>query len=506
MIYYSSLDRVIVVDGEQCLVPVYIDDGDHDGAHPGFFSQVTRGKRINDVCHAKLVGEFGSLQTPDAFYRGTRLKSSGTYKNPRSETYYVWQAYPGVTMLVEVSIPSVKGNALTGYWPLSVSCTLCACPARPEKIGSRGFLVGAFRKNAVMYHEKNGNKSRWFSDLFSEYGLPQAGDPLPSIDKTYETYADAVQGALRFGLEQMQPWCDAYMEAESKYFEYNRSSYGRTTNVLGVDSYQVPELRELPFILNEKDIYCDHVDPILLGNGLENGSYWRNWLIQHAYVSALQSIPKLNDNSVSNLLELVGFIKALVVDHRIEIPRSLQDAWLSYRYVYSTTKLDVEEAVKFMHTNYTAPEIAKECKGSSSCNYKDTYITCRCSMKVSSTELSYVDKIWTALRKYGLSPSFYVVWDMIPYSFIVDWFIPIGDMMSVLDAGMEFHSSKYDIIDVCFSLSYYRVIGNYKYRCYTRWQDKPLPYFNGLYWLDKSGPSAKTVVRRVMDVASIVTD
>lgn len=38
-------------------------------------------------------------------------------------------------------------------------------------------------------------------------------------------------------------------------------------------------------------------------------------------------------------------------------------------------------------------------------------------------------QIWNALEKFGLDPSAGQVWDLIPYSFVVDWFLPLGDSL-----------------------------------------------------------------------------
>lgn len=72
------------------------------------------------------------------------------------------------------------------------------------------------------------------------------------------------------------------------------------------------------FLLNEPDAIMNGIDDILLGNG--NAAYFRNVMIQHAYLEAINNVPRMNDNNISNLLEIVGFIKSVVIDHKIELP------------------------------------------------------------------------------------------------------------------------------------------------------------------------------------------
>jgi hypothetical protein len=255
------------------------------------------------------------------------------------------------------------------------------------------------------------------------------------------------------------------------------------------------------FLFDEPDLIYNKV-----GIAYKEG-YWYHWLIQHAYLEACQSVPTLNDNSISNILEIVGFIKALVVDHKIEFPKRLQDLWLQYRYVYKTTELDVKEAVKFAkrHMSLGGLDRALKCYGTAATTVENCEVTCRCTLFMSPHEMGYVGKLWRALCTYGLAPDFYVVWDMIPYSFIVDWFIPVGDMLGVLDASSRFRpGEQYDFKNVCFSLTYRRTVGKYTYKCYSRWAAEPLKTFNEFYWLDKPHTSDKVKLFRILDTASLL--
>lgn len=256
-----------------------------------------------------------------------------------------------------------------------------------------------------------------------------------------------------------------------------------------------------PFLLHEDGAIMEGVDDILLGNG--NEAYWRNVLIQHAYLDAINHVPRMNDNNISNLLEIIAFLKSVVIDKRIEIPKSLASGWLAYRYQYSTGKADLEEAVSYVTRRRSLKGVSKiKCYGTHSIEYKGVMITCRCEFEVENKLLSTVRKVWRALSEYGLSPSFYVIWDMIPYSFIVDWFLPIGDVMAAWDASGRVEQ-YYDIKNVNFSLSYTQKNGcTYSY--YTRWfSGTPIP-LQGYYFLEDSSPSDKTVKYRVLDALSLI--
>lgn len=55
------------------------------------------------------------------------------------------------------------------------------------------------------------------------------------------------------------------------------------------------------------------------------------------------------------------------------------------------------------------------------------------------------DSYHKTLSRVGLENPFEIAWEMLPYSFVVDWFLPIGDWISTWDAslGMEFRSGSY---------------------------------------------------------------
>jgi hypothetical protein len=247
---------------------------------------------------------------------------------------------------------------------------------------------------------------------------------------------------------------------------------------------------------------------LLFGSGMSTkpyAAYKLKVMEQEAYLDALDHIPQLNENSLANVIELVAFIKALVFDHRIEIPRSLQSAWLTYRYVYNTGKSDAEEAINFVHRNMNidlSQGIA--CYGVTRHTFDGVDVTCRCRLDATQRELSTLDQIWTSLYRYGLSPSFYVVWDMIPYSFIVDWFIPVGDILNGYDKT-HMYDRTYDMQNLVFSIKYSCTEDDIEFSAYTRWFKSELPEFQGYYTLENKGTtSSKVIGYRILDAMSIL--
>jgi hypothetical protein len=264
------------------------------------------------------------------------------------------------------------------------------------------------------------------------------------------------------------------------------------------------KLPKTAFLFHEPEQVQEHLDPVLLGQSTSN--YWKNWLIQHAFLDACEHIPRMNENSISNVLEITAFIYALVIKHQIEIPKSLSSAWLAYRYQFTTSTLDAKQAISFVHRYMDLGGLDKgiTCYGQSYHEVDGTDVVCRCELNVSPKEVGYLAKIWRALYTYGLQPNFYVIWDSIPYSFIVDWFVPLGDVAGAVDASRMYTSEYYTFHRIIYSLAYIRRVDESKIKCYTRWKGSSPPKLNGMYWFDpEADPSTKTRVYRALDAVSM---
>jgi hypothetical protein len=263
------------------------------------------------------------------------------------------------------------------------------------------------------------------------------------------------------------------------------------------------------FLLHEDLLIQDGLDPLLLPNDALN-RYWRNVLIQQAYLDTLTSVPRLNDNSISNVIEIAGFIKSLLIDHKIELPKSLGDVWLSYRYSYATSKLDAEEAISFVSRYRDLGTLDQwlHCYGASSHHFIgerfEADIVCRCKLEIRPKDIALLGRVWRALYTYGLQPNFYVVWDMIPYSFIVDWLIPIGKLAQVLDASNIYNGTYYEIKGVNFSFSYDIIDdSSNRYHQYSRYVSNGVPQLNGFYFFEEDPTSSKVKGMRALDALSL---
>jgi hypothetical protein len=234
-------------------------------------------------------------------------------------------------------------------------------------------------------------------------------------------------------------------------------------------------------------------------------NYHHNLLVQRSFLSACESVPRLGENNISNIAEFVSFLYNLIIRRKVEIPESLSQAWLSYRYQYKTTKGDIETAIAFMrrHAQKYLRSTGLKVYGAHTIDYGGVKVLCRCTLVIKERELSYVNKIWSALDRYGLKPDFYIVWDMIPYSFIVDWFIPVGGILETWDANKRYSSENYEFSDIIYSISYESdASSGLRWKTYRRWIEKATPQLDGYYQLEDAGIS-KAWNYRLLDAASL---
>lgn len=236
-------------------------------------------------------------------------------------------------------------------------------------------------------------------------------------------------------------------------------------------------------------------------------------LKSEAFLKAAEDIPVANQNLFQTFGELLGILNDIrkgQFDLSSSVPSSMSDAWLQYRYMYCTNKADVQEFAKFVNRTYkTSLFGAFTIKGAVTIDD----ITCHCKARLKSTYGSKVSQAFYLLDRYGLCPDFYIVWDFIPYSFIVDWFIPIGDMVERTDASIRYSKINYEVEYITYSLSYSAdarlpsdqkaIYRDCKAKCYTRWDEHEVPELAWYYGYYPPTTNRWTWVKRGLDVITI---
>lgn len=480
--------------GHKSYIPLMLNDGPLT-SYSTVFAQ-TYGRSYNDVIHAKLISESGSPFDVASCRSGSyRYDQSGYFKSYLDDDYRrkhtAWECHPGYTLEVGCSLVydhEGKQAAAYAYWTLE-------------------YNYFSYTKGSVATVTTSLN--RWNRDI-EPYTNIVSSDPA-----VRRIFSDANIGIADFKSESGFSAVDLAAISSRILKAFNNSihcfdwanmanwNYSWTGgSYSSVDAIGAKDIKDTDFLFYEDEhfIYGDwfiHHD---------FKSYNRTWLMQHAYFNACDSIPRLNDNSLQNVSEVASFIVNLIVRHKIVMPQKFSSAWMSYRYTFGTSTLDAEEAIQFLHRRADLSGFSDRiaCYGSSNMEVDGSVVTCRCGMSLSSKRLATLKSIWDNLFILGLSPDFYVFWDSIPLSFVVDWLIPVGDMLHVVDVTKFLSNDKLHIRNVGFSLSYDKRLDGSTIHFYSRWANKPI-VLDGLYWLDKeSSISGKTKLFRILDGCSLI--
>lgn len=237
--------------------------------------------------------------------------------------------------------------------------------------------------------------------------------------------------------------------------------------------------------------------------------------MREAAQQAADQFPTYADNNLANGLELgsllfdvctgniPGFAElvAEIISAKspAEYAKLLGKLWLMYRYAYKTTKSDIEQAQDALRRRMLTYYTPTKFDGIASRTLDGTDITVRVGFDV---QLSLDPlKDWNMrFRNAGLDVSGYTIWDLIPFSFMVDWFLPVGDWLE--DQRNERSLRNYVITNICWSISYIRDVDKGRGKYYTRWYE-PLPdvVYGGSYHLMSGGTA--TWGMRAADVFSL---
>lgn len=146
-----------------------------------------------------------------------------------------------------------------------------------------------------------------------------------------------------------------------------------------------------------------------------------------AYVKAAEELPAITSNAMANVIELAGLLAALLRRDVGGSIKHLGDAWLAYRYAYTTTLLDVREYSSYIDRilSLSQPDVHDI--------HTHGYVTddgwiYHVVLSVDAGDILPSD-LRNTLTNFGLELSAVNAWDMVPYSFIVDWFLPVSDLL-----------------------------------------------------------------------------
>jgi hypothetical protein len=252
-------------------------------------------------------------------------------------------------------------------------------------------------------------------------------------------------------------------------------------------------------IVDESDLFDPYYDEIPLSESHQQPA----GLISHLCGKALSST-SFNSNSIANGLELFDLalkLKNLDVKGAFKrltsVTQTVSDLWLKYRYAYCTTKSDIEELGRFIATNSNgSPTVARA---------GDSLDTGTMHVKIlMRPKTNSLGETVNRLTEYGAAPSLYNLWDLVPFSFIVDWFADIGDMLE--DVTQYGRCAAYDIQSLTTSWKWHDYVEKSHTRArldyYQRWVSPTVPPY--IPYTEQSSASGETIIKRFADTVALI--
>lgn len=215
-----------------------------------------------------------------------------------------------------------------------------------------------------------------------------------------------------------------------------------------------------------------------------------------AFTTAFDQFPAFTDNAVANIAEMydavtsfmsgaagVNLLEKLVKWKKAyyknglltQAVKELGSLWLAYRYAYCTTTSDLRQAMDFMGRNAISYMKPQRFDG----NYtfddvaNDITVDVHCCFDV----VLDASNMLGCLAHYGevagtrITP--YRLWDLVPLSFVADWFVDIGGWLRDKEQ-LQAHN-YYKFSNICWSVSYYKHWESVTHHAYSRWYEEHIP-------------------------------
>lgn len=208
-----------------------------------------------------------------------------------------------------------------------------------------------------------------------------------------------------------------------------------------------------------------------------------------------------NSNSLANLYDLYdtanklrkGDFASLLLNFK-RGGKVAADAWLKYRYVYSTTRSDIEELVRYKTNG--EPTV---CRAGEQTAAGLMHVKIKLAPK--SNQLG---KLVDRLTGVGLAPNAYNMWDLVPFSFVVDWFVGIGDFLEgITQYGRV---AAYDIMSVTTSWKWTDSVVKSKTEAKLTYYERTVSPSAPAYvpYVEGRSASGETILKRCADTVALI--
>lgn len=229
--------------------------------------------------------------------------------------------------------------------------------------------------------------------------------------------------------------------------------------------------------------------------------YGKRALLGDATVSAADAAKRFQGNMIAYVKEAV-VLKETILD-TIKLfrgglnPKTISNLWLSYRYGLRLTARDTNDLISAVKQEITT--LGQSYFTARGGSQSDDFVA-HCKLYYSPSEqsdwIAWIEKLYS----WDLLPTLENVWDLIPYSFVIDWFVNVSDLLNGLDSIG--YTKTMHIFSTCYSVKHTwqpehlwltaRVVGNIYCTHYTR--ENPVEPYQYVPHLTGSLPSLQNIV------------
>jgi len=149
------------------------------------------------------------------------------------------------------------------------------------------------------------------------------------------------------------------------------------------------------------------------------------------FLFALQLLSKGRKHAAASALGIILPRNAT----RYSRPKDAGNIWLEWHFGWSPLLEDIHTGLKILDSDWTT----KRCVGRSTCSTNKTVkssqgvwsqnMTLNARIRMGAT-VRVTDPAIHTLAQFGVLNPAAVAWELIPFSFLVDWFIPVGDYLN----------------------------------------------------------------------------
>lgn len=236
-------------------------------------------------------------------------------------------------------------------------------------------------------------------------------------------------------------------------------------------------------------LMCCEIGELGLSNALRTG-------LSNATLAMVDNIPRSGINLIATSMDL---LKILTGD--IQAISSIADLWLSYRYVYTTNKLDIQSMKMYLKRLSSLSKSSTLTAYGKHVNDNGSFY---CQAKLSMQNPDVV-RVAEAAAEAHRQLSLVNAWDLIPWSFVIDWILPIEDLCRCIDNTSEL--ATLHPIEVWYSYKTNRSRGDgvwertyFRLPCMSSFVTTPLSLFD----VDGGETSEKTKLFRFLDSVSLI--